>query len=130
RSLASRGSPAYTHGVFGILLKAPALDVYGHMALDEVDLDEADGEKLILRFYEWEGGPRPLDRPHGVTFGYFQRYAEVEDGLKARGLAVTFPVCRRSTGGGIVVHDADITFSLVFPWSRLASPALIYKDMH
>ena len=116
--------------MLGVQLKAPALDVYGHMAMDEALLDGADGEALILRFYEWEGGPRGPMRPHGATFGYFQRYEEVIAGLEGRGLGVVFPVARRSTGGGIVIHDSDITFSLVFPWSRLASPLLIYRDLH
>ena len=116
--------------MLGVSLKAPALDAYGQMALDEAVLESASGEPLILRFYEWEGGPREPMRPHGATFGYFQPYEEAVRGLESRGIAVIFPVARRTTGGGLVIHDSDITFSLVFPWSRLASPMLIYKDMH
>lgn len=114
----------------GTLLKAPALDVYGQMALDEAVLDSVSGEPLVLRFYEWGGGPYGPGRPFGATFGYLQRYDEAIAGLKRRGLDVTFPVARRPTGGGLVVHDGDVTFSLVFPWTRLASPSLVYKDMH
>lgn len=116
--------------MLGERLYAPALDAYGQMALDEAVLDEAEGEALLLRFYEWEGGPRDRMHPHGATFGYFQPYEEAVRGLESRGIAVVFPVARRSTGGGLVIHDADLTFSLVFPWSRLASPSLIYKDLH
>lgn len=114
----------------GTLLSAPALDVYGQMALDEAVLDRSVGEALVLRFYDWGGGNIGPGRPAGATFGYFQRHEEAVAGLKARGLAVHFPVARRPTGGGLVVHDGDLTFSLVFPWARLASPALVYKDMH
>ncbi len=116
--------------MMGTLLKAPALDAYGQMAFDETVLDDAEGDPLVLRFYDWPGGPREPERPHGATFGFMQRYDEAVAGLEARGLPVTFPVVRRPTAGGLVVHDRDVTFSLVFPWSRLASPSLVYKDLH
>ncbi len=114
----------------GTLLKARALDAYGQMALDETVLDSSTDEALVLRFYDWPGGPREPDRPHAATFGFMQGYAEAVEGLRARGLVLSFPVVRRPTAGGIVVHDRDVTFSLIFPWSRLASPSLVYKDLH
>ncbi|MBI4345472.1 MAG: hypothetical protein HY553_01365, partial [Elusimicrobia bacterium] len=49
--------------MLGTWLKAPALDVYGQMALDETVLDSPCGEPLVLRFYEWPGGPREPERP-------------------------------------------------------------------
>jgi len=56
----------------------------------------------VLRFYSW-------DQP-SASFGYFQRYADVEalTGLR--------PLIRRPTGGGVVLHDeAEWTYSLTFP---------------
>jgi lipoate-protein ligase A len=44
-----------------------------------------------------------------ATFGYFQKYAAIERATPLR------PLIRRPTGGGIVPHDADWTYSLTFP---------------
>jgi lipoate-protein ligase A len=60
--------------------------------------------KQVLRFYGWT--------EPAASFGYFQRYAEVERATMLR------PLVRRPTGGGIVPHDADWTYSLVFPAGR------------
>ena len=73
------------------------------MAADELLLQQAAAlGQAVLRFYSW-------DQP-SASFGYFQRYADVEalTGLR--------PLIRRPTGGGVVLHDeAEGTYSLTFP---------------
>ena len=73
----------------------------------------------VLRFYGWT--------EPAATFGYFQKYTEVSARTPLR------PLIRRPTGGGIVPHDADWTYSLAFPaghgWHGLAAKAS-YERVH
>jgi lipoate-protein ligase A len=72
------------------------------MALDEALLEAAALlGRPVLRFYGW-------NEP-AATFGYFQKFTHVESATPLR------PLIRRPTGGGIVPHNADWTYSLVFP---------------
>jgi lipoate-protein ligase A len=73
-----------------------------NMALDEALLAAvARLGRPVLRFYGWTES--------AATFGYFQKYAEVARTTRLRLLI------RRPTGGGIVPHDADWTYSAAFP---------------
>jgi len=73
-----------------------------NMAVDEALLEVAPRlGQPVLRFYGW--------CESAATFGYFQKYAEVERFTPLR------PLIRRPTGGGLVPHNADWTYSLVFP---------------
>ena len=81
-----------------------------NMALDEALLEDAATlGQLVLRFYDWT-------EPCG-TFGYSQKIAQIEAATKLR------PLIRRCTGGGLVPHDGDWTYSLIFPpaheWTAL-----------
>lgn len=73
-----------------------------NMALDEALLENAARfGKPALRFYGWT--------EPAASFGYFQKYAEVKRATPLR------PLVRRPTGGGIVPHDRDWTYSFVVP---------------
>jgi lipoate-protein ligase A len=72
------------------------------MALDEALLETMPRLGTpVLRFYSWT--------EPAASFGYFQRYSEVEQMTALR------PLVRRPTAGGLVPHDADWTYSLAFP---------------
>ena len=75
-------------------------DPFINMALDELLLKNANIlNKPLLRFYTW-------DRP-SVSIGYVQKIsAAPESG---------YTVVRRCTGGGMVFHNTDITYTAAIP---------------
>lgn len=70
-----------------------------NMAVDEALLENASAP--LLRFYRWR-------RP-SLSFGYFGHYAEVANQSSRR------EIVRRWTGGGIVPHGNDLTYSVIIP---------------
>jgi lipoate-protein ligase A len=102
-----------------LLQSGPCLPAL-NMALDEALLESMLRlGRPVLRFYGWT--------EPAATFGYFQKYADVERATHWR------PLIRRPTGGGIVPHDADWTYSLVFPpgheWHSLKAEES-YRRVH
>ena len=86
---------------FLLLNSGPGAPAF-NMALDEALLESMPRlRKPVLRFYGWT--------EPAATFGYFQKFADVERATVLR------PLIRRPTGGGLVPHDADWTYSLAFP---------------
>ena len=76
-------------------------DPYFNMAIDEVLLansQQQDGQVLV-RIYRW-------DRP-AVSFGSAQ--------ICPQELADKYTLVRRPTGGGVVYHDVDLTYTVVVP---------------
>ena len=102
----------------GLLLDSPALDVFGQMALDEA-LAKSKPDAFCLRFFRWQGV--------GATFGYAQRICEVEKALPS-GIGKFYT--RRPTGGGIVPHLDDLTFSCVFQDGGILRPTELYRRLH
>jgi lipoate-protein ligase A len=91
-----------------------------NMAMDEALLEAmARLRKPVLRFYGW--------MEQAASFGYFQKFSEIERATMLR------PLVRRPTGGGLVPHDADWTYSLAFPtnheWYAL-SAVESYRRIH
>lgn len=88
-----------------------------NMAIDEALLERA--VNVSLRFYRWR-------RP-SLSFGYFSRFGDVEQYEMGRDLV------RRWTGGGIVLHGEDITYSVIVPASHAffqRSSLEIYAIIH
>ncbi|HZR04938.1 MAG TPA: hypothetical protein VFA61_03820 [Candidatus Udaeobacter sp.] len=103
-----------------------ALDIYQdhtarsaamNMAIDEAILEYATVP--AIRFYRWQSP--------ALSFGYFGRFADVASYQRERDLV------RRWTGGGIVFHGDDLTYSVVIPVSDAAfseSSMSIYEKIH
>lgn len=88
-----------------------------NMALDEALLNW-HSEGLIppvIRFYEWA--------PATLSIGYFQRVArDIDfDAVRANGLGFV----RRPTGGRAVLHDQEITYSVIVSESHPKMPATV-----
>lgn len=91
-----------------------------NMAIDELLLEEVGLEgKPVLRYYGW--------KQPAATFGYSQRFSDVSRWETLR------PLIRRPTGGGLVSHGKDWTYSVVIPpghyWYGLRAEAS-YRRMH
>ena len=88
-----------------------------NMALDEALLEIATSPSL--RFYSW--------RKPAVSFGYFGCFTDVVRQYGDR------EIVRRWTGGGIVPHGDDLTYSIIIPTGHplLAQSSLaIYTAIH
>ncbi|HWM23255.1 MAG TPA: hypothetical protein VNP98_00400 [Chthoniobacterales bacterium] len=88
-----------------------------NMAVDEAFLESATVP--TLRFYRWRGP--------ALSFGYFGSYADVADQSGHR------EIVRRWTGGGVVPHGADLTYSVIIPARHpffALSSLRIYSDLH
>ena len=109
-----------TKKLFGIL------EVYhdqrAHSAAMNMAIDEALLECLTvpaIRFYRWQSP--------ALSFGYFGRFADVANYKGNRDLV------RRWTGGGIVFHGEDLTYSILVPASDATfaeSSMWIYENIH
>ena len=97
-------------------------DICPHAAAMNMAIDEAllESETIpTIRFYRW--------RSPALSFGYFGRFSDVAIYAADRDLV------RRWTGGGIVLHGDDLTYSIMIPVSDPAfseSAIWIYEKIH
>lgn len=99
------------------LIISPALNTYAQMAVDELLVSNF---APCIRFFSWDKRPQ-------ATFGYIQKLVQAEAELKNLGIN---SFTRRMTGGGLVLHKDDLTFSLVFDLPSRLQPNLIYTALH
>ena len=88
-----------------------------NMAIDEALLESATIP--TIRFYRW--------RSPALSFGYFGKFSDVASYATERDLV------RRWTGGGIVFHGDDLTYSIVIPANDPffdESSIAIYEKIH
>jgi lipoate-protein ligase A len=102
----------------GQLLETGDLDGPLNMAIDEVLWEAAARGGAFLRFYGW-------DRPT-LSIGYFQSAAEVRERPEWRSI----PFVRRVTGGGAILHDRDLTYSLSLPAAPAPGTDELYERFH
>jgi lipoate-protein ligase A len=100
---------------FWRLIYDPPMPGEENMRRDMEILEEAaSGEAPpALRLYSWS--------PPALSLGRFQKAAEVADLAACRRLGID--VVRRPTGGRAVLHDRELTYSLVIPDNRNLIPA-------
>lgn len=103
------------------LLIDPPADGAWNMAVDEVLLEDVTTVGVpVLRFYRWS---RPT-----LSLGYFQNVAD----RSAHAASAEADLVRRLSGGGAILHDQELTYSLVLPASHeLASDTQsLYDGIH
>ncbi|WP_462211425.1 lipoate--protein ligase family protein [Staphylococcus hominis] len=92
-------------------------DPYYNMAMDEALLNFVSRGEIdpVVRFYTWD--------PATLSVGYFQRLKkEIDiDKVKEKG----FGLVRRQTGGRGVLHDKELTYSVIVPESHPNMPSTI-----
>ena len=92
-----------------------------NMAVDEALLESSmESGSATLRWYRW--------REPTVSLGYFQ----MENELANAGRLNELPRVRRLSGGGALVHDRELTYSLTLPATQqvLERPIELYDIVH
>ena len=90
---------------------------YYNMAMDEALLNFVSRGEIdpVIRFYTWN--------PATLSIGYFQRLKkEIDiDKVAEKG----FGIVRRQTGGRGVLHDKELTYSVIVPESHPNMPTTV-----
>jgi lipoyl(octanoyl) transferase len=92
-----------------------------NMAVDAAILEHiATQDAPTLRFYRWS---KPT-----LSLGYFQSAADRTLHASSGGIDLV----RRTTGGGAIVHDCELTYSVIVPQGNRSHGAdqTLYHDVH
>ena len=91
------------------------------MSIDQAILETTvETGEITLRFYRWNTAT--------LSLGYFQKLADREQHSDSKDC----PIVRRSSGGGAIVHDDELTYSLCVPTSGAIAKANadLYDTVH
>ena len=104
-----------------VIIETEAYSGAWNMAVDEALLESAIADGVAtLRWYQWY---EPT-----VSLGYFQKSAELaNDALLSK-----LPFVRRLTGGGAILHDDELTYSVALPACQkmFEQPEQLYDIIH
>jgi lipoate-protein ligase A len=102
-----------------VMLDPPASGIW-NMAVDEVLLQTAaQSGQATLRFYTWEAPT--------LSLGYFQSAADRQQ----HSSSLACPLVRRASGGGAILHDRELTYSISLPQAAAdVSAADLYSVAH
>jgi lipoate-protein ligase A len=101
-----------------LLIDAPQSGPW-NMAVDEALLETAAERGIgTLRFYQWQAPT--------LSLGYFQSLTDRAQHSPSRNC----PVVRRASGGGAILHDHELTYSLAIPKLGTAAARALYDAAH
>jgi lipoate-protein ligase A len=89
-----------------LIVDSPAPGPWNMAADEALLLAAAESGVATLRFYQWS---KPT-----LSLGYFQSYEDRRQHPASQKCAVV----RRQTGGGAILHDRELTYSLTLPASH------------
>ena len=88
-----------------------------NMAIDEMFFTKSDFVP-VFRFYQWT--------EPSYSIGYFQKISDIKNENK-------YPITRRMTAGLAVLHDYDLSYSLIISddlWKHIYNQEETYKIVH
>ena len=107
----SKSSPNKKQRIGFSVWRDPPASGGWNMAADEALARRSEEtNSVLMRLYGWH--------PHTVSLGSFQRYVDFSETSELS----HWPVVRRPSGGGAIIHGTDLTYGLAVPgshdWSR------------
>jgi len=101
-------------------IRSGAMDPAWNMAIDEAIMNAVAEEEAppTLRFYGWQ--------PATLSIGYFQKAEDEVDLAAVEASGIGF--VRRPTGGRAVLHDQELTYSMILPESYPDMPKSVTES--